>query len=54
VLQTDFDFSLANQAVQKTLNLMSETETDASSKGPAASGFDDWDDKPSQSSAAAT
>jgi len=30
---------------------MSETETNASSKGHPASSYDDWDDKPSHSSA---
>ncbi len=56
VLQTDFDFVQANHAVQKTLNLMSDTDTNASTRGgapsTAAGGFDDWDDQPSQSSKA--
>lgn len=51
-LQTDYDFVQANQAVQKTLNMMNDSETQASTKG-RATGFDDWDDKPSQSSSAA-
>lgn len=51
VLQTDFDFIQANAAVQKTLNMMSDTDTNASTKGGAGAssaagggGFDDWDD----------
>ena len=53
ICQTDFDFIQANQDVQKAINLEedSESATNASTKGGAASGFDDWDDKPSSSAA---
>ena len=50
VMKTDYDFVQANQAVQKTLNLEKDNTTQASSHVGGASGFDDWDDKPSQSS----
>ena len=40
--------------MQTTLNMDNESATQASTKGGgAASGFDEWDDRPSQSSAAA-
>lgn len=53
LLETDYDFFQANQAVQNTLNLEKDSDTQASTKaGRTASGFDDWDDRPSQSSAA--
>ena len=51
ICQTDFDFIQANQDVQKAINLEDDSETNASTKGGAASGFDDWDDKPSSSAA---
>ena len=55
VCQTDFDFIQANQDVQKAINLEGDSETNASTRGGAASGFDDWDnDKPSSSAASAS
>ena len=52
-LETDFDFIQANKAVTRTVNQTKDTDTAASTTGPATqSGFDDWDDGPSRSSAA--
>jgi hypothetical protein len=52
LLYTDFNFKEANEAIQKTIDLMNKNDETGVSTKAADSNFDDWDDNPSSKSAA--